>query len=70
MRIILVGLLGAVGFCQTKEDVASLIKDVADAAKTTEKWHIEGTIMYPEPDGRHTPNEQFSLLIRSSGELR
>ena len=70
MRIIVLGLLAAVGFSQTEEDVASLIQEVADASRTTANWQIEGTISYPKPRADHTPSEQFSLLMRSPGETR
>jgi TonB family protein len=70
MRIIMFALLGRVAFSQTADDARRLIQEVADAAKNTTNWQIEGSISYPKSSADHTSSEQFKLLIRSPSEVR
>jgi TonB family protein len=70
MRIILFALLAGVGYSQTLEDAAPLLQEVADVAKNTTNWHIEGSISYPGSGAGHDSSEQFRILIRTPSETR
>lgn len=61
--------LASAGFAEERQDAASLLREVAESARNTTNWRIQGTI---EESGseKHSPPAVFILLMRSPGEIR
>jgi protein TonB len=70
MRNILLALLAGGAFAQSVDDAVTLIQEVADAAKNTANWQIEGSISYPGSSASHVSSERFKLMMRSPSETR
>jgi TonB family protein len=66
--IVLFLLLSVVAFSQTTGDAKRLLQQVADSAKSTEHWRIEGSV--ERQGSKSTTTEHFRVLTRMPNEVR
>lgn len=66
MRIALLFIMASTGIAQTEPDAASLLRDIADWARSSDTWRVEGSVEYS--DSHSMAN--FVLLQRSPTESR
>jgi outer membrane lipoprotein-sorting protein len=64
MLVLVLLILGSIGFAQGNGDASSLIRAVSDSAKDTATWQIEGSIKQGNSDA------SFVLQLQSPDKTR
>jgi TonB family protein len=67
MLVLLLAMLAWTSSAETHTDAATLLREVAEAAKGAQSWHIEGSI---EESGTHRQPASFTLVMRSNNQTR